>query len=316
MKTKIFVIGSKGLLGSTIIKSNNKKYSFFGGYNQTMDNYNESNLIKVDITKFEDCEKILKINPDIIIHTAAITNVDYCEQNKKKTYSINVLGTKNLCKIVKKLNCKIIYISTDGIFSGNCINNKEDDVTKPQNFYGKTKLEAENEIKKLDDYLILRTNVLYGFESSISIKSRSNYIKSMNFVLWVLSKLNQNEPIRIVNDQFSNPTLVDNLVNIIYDCIQKNLTGIYHATDLTCISRYEFTKKIANIFGYDENLITSISSNDLNQFAKRPLLTCLDCSKIIKTGIKIHEVDSSLNRLYEQIKKLEPELISNSKNIF
>ena len=75
-------------------------------------------------------------------------------------------------------------------------------------------------------------------------------------------------------------------------------------------------KKIAKVFGYDKNLITSISSNNFNQFAKRPLLLCLDCSKIIKTGVKIHEVDSSLNKLYEQIKKLEPELISNSKNIF
>ena len=316
MKTKIFVIGAKGLLGSNIVKANDKKYSFFEGYNQALGNSKKSDSIKVDITKFEDCEKILKIDPDIIIHTAAITDVDYCEQNKKKAYSVHVLGTQNLCKIAKKLNCKIIYISTDFVFSGNCINNKEDDVPKPLNYFGKTKLEAENEIKKLDNHLILRTNVLYGFETSNSIKSRSNYTKSMNFVLWVLSKLNKNEQIRIVNDQFSNPTLVDNLVNIIYDCIEKNLTGIYHATDLNCINRYEFTKKIAKVFGYDKNLITSVSSNDFNQFAKRPLLTCLDCSKIIKEGIKIHEVDSSLNRLYEQIKKLEPELISNSKNIF
>jgi len=316
MKTKIFVIGAKGLLGSHIVQHNNKKYSFFEGYNQALGNSNKSNSIKIDITKFEDCKKILKIDPDIIIHAAAITDTDYCERNKKKTYSVHVLGTKNLCKIAKKLNCKIIYISTDFVFSGNFINNKEDDITKPLNYCGETKLEAENEIKKLDNYLILRTSVLYGFESNFSIKSRSNYTKPMNYVLWVLSKLNENQQIRIVNDQFSNPTLVDNLVNIIYDCIQKNLTGIYHATDLTCISRYEFTKKIANIFGYDENLITSIPSNDLNQFAKRPLLTCLDCSKIIKMGIKIHEVDSSLNRLYQQIKKLEPELISNSKNTF
>lgn len=316
MKTKIFVIGAKGLLGSNIVNTNDKKYSFFEGFNQALGNSSKSNSIKVDITKFEDCEKIIKINPDVIIHTAAITDVDYCEKNKEKAYSVHVLGTQNLCKIAKKLNCKIFYISTDSVFSGDCINNKENDMTKPINYFAKTKFMAENEIKKLDNHLILRTSVLYGFESSISIKSRSKYTKAMNFVLWVLSNLNENKQIRIVNDQFSNPTLVDNLVDIIFHCIEKNLTGIYHATDLTCINRYEFTKKIATVFGYDESLITSISSNDLNQFAKRPLLTCLDCSKIIKTGIKIHDVDSSLNKLYEQIKKLEPELISNSKNIF
>ena len=312
MKKKIFVSGANGLLGSKIVDLNDNNYSFIAGFNQTNRNIQNVNSIQLDITKFDDCKKILDINPDIIIHTAAITDVDYCEKNKKHAYSVNVQGTKNLCKIAKNLNCKIIYISTDGVFSGDCKNNKEFNFCNPLNYYGKTKFEGENEIKKINNHLILRTNVLYGFESFDSLKSRSKHTKSINFALWALTKLNKNEQLKIVNDQFSNPTYVDNLVEIIFSCIQKNIQGLFHATDLTCINRYEFTKKLASKFGFSQDLISTISSDELNQFAKRPLNTCLDCSKLIKSGIKLYSLDDSLERLYNQINKLDSSLIHDT----
>jgi len=312
MKKKIFVSGANGLLGSKTVDLNDKNYSFIAGFNQALCNFNEPDSIKVDITKFDDCKKILDINPDIIIHTAAITDVDYCEKNKKHAYSVNVQGTKNLCKIAKNLNCKIIYISTDGVFSGDCKNNKESDFCNPLNYYGKTKLEGENEIKKINDHLILRTSLLYGFESFDSLKSRSKHTKPINFALWILTKLNKNEQLKIVNDQFSNLTYVENLVEIIFCCIQKNIQGLFHATDLTCISRYEFAKKLTSKFSFSQDLISIISSNELNQFAKRPLNTCLDCSKLIKTGIKLYTLDDSLEKLCNQINKLDSSLIHNT----
>ena len=312
MKKKIFVTGANGLLGSKIIDLNDENYSFIGGFNQTNTNIENTNSIQLDITKFNDCKKIMDINPDFIIHTAAITDVDYCEKNNEQAYYVNVQGTKNLCKIAQNLNCKIIYISTDGVFSGISKNNKESDLCNPLNYYGKTKLEGENEIKKLDDYLILRSNVLYGFESLNSLKSRSKHTKSINFALWILTKLKKNKKLRIVDDQFSNPTFVDNLVKIIFDCIKKNMNGIFHATDLTCINRYEFTKKVAIKFGFSQDLISNISSNELNQFAKRPLNTCLDCSKLLEAGIKLSTLDDSLEKLYNQINKFDSTLINNT----
>jgi dTDP-4-dehydrorhamnose reductase len=312
MKKKIFVSGANGLLGSKIIHLNNKNYSFVGGFNQSNTNIENINSIQVDITKFNECKKILDIKPDVIIHAAAITDVDFCEKNNEQAYSVNVQGTKNLCKIAQNLNCKIIYISTDGVFSGHSKNNKESDLCVPLNYYGKTKLQGENEIKKLNDYLILRSNVLYGFESLNSLKSRSKHTKSINFALWILTKLNKNEQLRIVDDQISNPTYVDSLVKIIFDCIKKNMTGLFHATDLTCISRYEFTKKVAHKFGFSQDLISNISSNELNQFAKRPLNTCLDCSKLIETGVNLYTLDDSLEKLYVQINKFDSTLIHNT----
>ena len=121
--------------------------------------------------------------------------------------------------------------------------------------------------------------------------------------------MNSVNHIKIINDQFSNPTLVDNLSKIIESCLKKNLVGTFHTTDMSCISRFEFAKKIALKFGYSESLISEISSEELNQFAPRPTKTCLDCSKIQKNNINLHSLDESLDMLFSTIKKHEPKLI-------
>ena len=310
---KLCVVGANGFVGLNLIK-NITDFNIFGTFNQTSINIENIPFFQLDVTKYENCEQILKFHPDFIINTTAISNVDYCEKFKEKAYSVNVLGVQNLVKITKKLQCKFIQISTDGIFSGKPNSYVEDDTPNPLNYYGQTKLESENEVKTLNDYLICRTNLLYGYVSQTKLNQRSEYSKSTNFVLWVLSELNKNNHIKVINDQFSNPTLVDNLSKIIQFSLKKNLIGVFHTTDLSCISRFEFAKKIATKFGYSESLISSISSKELNQFATRPSKTCLDCSKIQKNGVNLTSVDESLDILLAIIEKYDPKLIH--KKIF
>ena len=305
---KICVVGASGLVGLNLIK-NIRSFDIFGTFHQTPVNLENIPLFQLDVTKYESCEQILKFNPDFIINATAISDVDYCEKFKEKAYSVNVLGVKNLVKIAKKLQCKLIQISTDGIFSGRNESYAEDDVPNPLNYYGQTKLESENEVKNLSDHLICRTNLLYGYVSKTKLNERSNYSKPTNFVLWILSELNKKNYIQIVNDQFSNPTLVDNLSTIIESSLKKNLVGVFHTTDMTCISRFDFAKKIALKFGYSKSLISAISSKELNQFAIRPSKTCLNCSKIQKNDIDLHSIDESLDILFSIIKKYEPKLI-------
>ena len=305
---KICVVGASGLVGQNLIKKI-QEFDIIGTFNNTPVNLENTPVIQLDVTKYESCEQILKFHPDFIINATAISDVDYCEKFKEKAYSVNVSGVKNLVKIAKKLQCKLIQISTDGIFSGRNESYIEDDLPNPVNYYGQTKLESENEVKNLSDHLICRTNLLYGYVSQTKLNKRSNYSKPTNFVLWVLSELNKKNHIKIVNDQLSNPTLVDNLSKIIQLSLKKNLVGVFHTTDLTCISRFEFAKKIATKFGYSESLISPISSNELNQFAIRPSKTCLDCSKIQKNNINLSSIDKSLDILFSTIKKYEPKLI-------
>ncbi len=311
MMKKICIIGANGLLGNKLLQTLHH-YDLIGTFNQTTINSSNIELVQLDISKFENCNYLLKTKPDFIINTAAITNVDFCEKYPEKSYLVNVTGVKNLVKIANKLDCKLIHISTDGIFSGREENYKEDDETDPVNYYGKIKLESENEVKCLNNHLIFRTNLLYGYMSKNQIISRSEYVKPTNFVLWILSKLNKKTGINIVNDQISNPTLVDNLAKIIMDSIEKNLVGTFHATDTTCISRFDFAKKIANKFGFSEYLISEISSKDLEQFASRPTKTCLNCSKIKKMGISLSSMDQALDNLFNQIKEKQPRMISTN----
>jgi len=310
---KICVVGASGLVGQNLIKKI-QGFDIIGTFNNTPVNLENTPIIQLDVTKYESCQQILKFNPNFIINATAISDVDYCEKFKEKAYSVNVLGVKNLVKIAKKLQCKLIQISTDGIFSGRNESYVEDDIPNPLNYYGQTKLESENEVRNLSDYLICRTNLLYGYVSQTKLNERSNYSKPTNFVLWVLSQLNKKNHIKIVNDQFSNPTLVDNLSKIIELSLKNNLVGLFHTTDVTCISRFEFAKKIALKFGYSESLISAISSKELNQFATRPSKTCLDCSKIQKNHINLSSIDESLNALFLIIQKYEPQLIC--KDIF
>jgi len=305
---KVCVIGASGLLGNKLTRLI-ADYDVFGTFNQAQTDCPGAQLMKLDITKYEECESILKIRPDFIVNTAAITNVDYCERFQEKSYLVNVRGTANLVKIANKLECKLIHISTDGIFSGEKGNYKEEDKPNPVNYYGKTKLDSESEVRNIKDHIILRTNLLYGYISKNLLESRSEHVKSTNFVLWVLSELNKKNSLRIVNDQFSNPTLADSLAEAIVDCIKKDLVGTFHTTDTTCISRFEFAKKIAIKFGFSEKLISEISSKELDQFAKRPSRTCMDCSKIQKNGINLHSVDESLDILFNEIKEKDPKII-------
>ena len=305
---KICVVGASGLVGQNLIKKI-QEFDIIGTFNNTPVNLENIPIFQLDVTKYESCEQILKFHPDFIINATAISDVDYCEKFKENAYSVNVLGVKNLVKIAKKLQCKLIQISTDGIFSGRNESYVENDIPNPLNYYGQTKLESENEVKNLSDHLICRTNLLYGYVSQTKLNERSNYSKPTNFVLWVLSELNKKNHIKIVNDQFSNPTLVDNLSKIIELSLKNNLVGVFHTTDITCISRFEFAKKIALKFGYSESLISAISSKELNQFATRPSKTCLDCSKIQKNHINLSSIDESLDALFLIIQKYEPKLI-------
>ena len=312
MKKRICLIGANSLLGSKILEKN-KIFDIQSTMHNIANDKRIKGIIKLDITNKENCAVILKLKPDIIINTAAITDVDFCEKNQDLAENVNVKGVENLAEISKQIGCKMIHISTDGIFQGKDEKYVEDDTPNPINYYGKTKLESEKIISKLDDFLIFRTSVLYGFLSKKMLETRSKYSKSMNFGLWVLHKLHQSKNIQIVNDQFSNPTLADNLAEIIFQSIEKNLIGVYHATDSGCVSRFDFVQKIAKKFNYNLDFIQETSSKKLNQFAKRSSKTCLDCSKISKNEIKVNNLDYSLEKFYQQVKNENPLLISKSK---
>ena len=302
------VIGGSSLLGYKIL-TNRNNFELYASYNKNPINMEGLKSIEIDITNQTNCKKILEIKPDVIINTAAITNVDYCEKFEKNAFDVNVTGTKNISEIVDKIGSKLIHISTDAVFSGNKKFYTEEDEPNPVNIYGKTKLESEKIVSKIEDSVILRPSVIFGWIPSEYIKTSDESRKTMNFGLWVLDQLNKKNKISIVNDQFNTPTLADNMAKNILEILQKDMKGIFHLSGLSCISRLDFSKKIAKSFGYSENLINSIPTKKLKQIAPRTLESCLKCDKISEKGIKLLTIDQSIEIMHDQIKIQHPEML-------
>jgi len=253
---RILVIGASGQIGKRLYKLKWENYEVFGTYckNKT------GNLIYLDITNKRDVSSIFsKIKPNIAILTSSLTNVNRCESEKKLARKINVVGVKNIVETARKYNTKIVFFSTDYIFSGKNGPYLEEDRPKPINYYGKTKLLGEEMVKTLKDYLIIRTTGVFSYD------------KGTNFALQVLDCLNKNREIRVANDQYANPILADNLVDCVYELILKGRNGIYNISGDTYLSRYEFAILIADVFSLPKGLIIGLSTKELAQRAKRPL---------------------------------------------
>jgi len=311
MKKKMLVIGGTSLLGYKLL-SNTNDFELYASYNKNIINLKNVETLKIDITNKKNCEKIFDVKPDIIINTAAITNVDYCEKFERNAFDVNVTGTKNIAEIAEKLGVKLIHISTDAVFSGDKKIYLEEDEPNPISVYGKTKLESEKIVSKVNDSVILRPSVLFGWIPFEYVKTIDESRKTMNFGLWVIDQLYKNNKMSIVNDQINTPTLADNLAENIIEIIKKDLTGIFHLSGLSCISRLDFSKKIAKTLGYSDNLISSISSEKLKQFAPRSLESCLNCDKIVQYGVNLLNIDQSIEKMYNQIKLEKPEIIGKT----
>lgn len=291
---KILIIGANGLLGTHILELKNKKdiinqkITFIAA--DLENTHIEKNIpfYKIDITNREETIKnIIKISPNVIILTAAITDVDQNEINKELATNVNTNGPKNVVEACKRTGAKLVFISTDFVFDGisKAGNYNEKNTPNPQSHYGKTKYDAELAIiNSKIDYLICRTAVLYGW----------NEWKE-NFITWVLNKLRRKEKISIVSTQINNATLVENLAEIILKLIEKNAKGIYHTAGDGALSRYEIALKCAEIFDYDTNLITSIE--EFKQKAIRPKNAGLNINKLknlIGNDLKIYNLDDGL----------------------
>lgn len=280
---KVLIVGSGGILGSELSIRLNELFDVLALPKSSSKNF-------LDITDFNMMYSIFKnFDPDFVINCAAFTNVDSCESNKQIARNVNVKGLMNLLKCMSK-NSKMIHISSDYVFDGKDGNYKENDMKKPINYYGKTKLEADNLLMGSNsNYLIIRPNVLYS----------SNISKNNHFLSWVVNSLKEKTEISVVNDQISNPVYVSDLVEVIASCLLVDYNGVYHFGSEDVISRYDFALLISKIFKLDENLINPIKTSDLKQIAKRPKKSFLNCNKIISDlNIDLYPTEYSLMRIY------------------
>jgi len=303
MKKKIFVIGIGGLLGYNIAKKAQKKYKVYGSYNFRNPKLNFVNSFKLDLVDFEKTNHIIrKIQPNVIINAAAISNVDYCEKNQKECEKINVELVQNLTNLSQDLGTKLVHISSDSVFDGE--KNKpynENDDSNPINVYGKTKLESEKIVLKNQKNLIVRASVLYGWLPDKISTINSSSMKSMNFAQWLIKELEENKKIQIVTDEFSSPILADDFAKSILHLIEKDLNGIFHSGPEISINRFEFSKSIAKILEFNLDLILPTTIKELGRKVSTGKNKALNSQKLVNTDFKFLTLNESLMVLKEQI---------------
>ena len=261
------------MLGTSWIDYIHSKHKIYCPLNNSVISKKENVIAKkVNLFNYKIFEKYLKqINPDHIIHTAALTNVDSCEKQKIKAKKINYQLTKNIANLCKKYSIKLIYISTDHLFSGKKIFCKESDKTDPVNQYALTKRNGEKEILKSKKNLILRTNF---FGKSLNNKE--------SFSDFVIKNLKKKFFITLFDDVYITPLEINNFIQIAEVLIEKNKSGIYNISSNERISKYNLGLKIAKLLDLDEKYILRGSIENANLFSKRPKDMSLSNKKLRK----------------------------------
>lgn len=284
---KVFVTGVKGQLGYDVMRELEKR-----GYDAV-----GADIEEMDITDSESVDRvIIAENPDVVIHCAAWTAVDLAEDEDKKdkVHLVNAVGTENIAKVCKKLDCKMIYISTDYVFDGPGTRPwKPDDERNPLNVYGQTKYEGELAVEKwIEKYFIVRIAWVFGQNGK-------------NFVRTMLNLGKTHDKLTVVDNQTGSPTYTPDLARLLVDMAESDKYGIYHATNEGFCSWYEFACEIfrqASEFdpAYKNVSVTPVASDKYPSKAKRPSNSRMSKKKLTENGFeKLPDWQDALRRYIE-----------------
>ena len=286
---KVLVTGVKGQLGYDVVNELEKRGHTAIGVD----------IEEMDITDSDSVNRVLlSENPDAVIHCAAWTAVDLAEdeENIEKVRLVNVVGTENIAKVCKELDCKMIYISTDYVFDGQGDNFwKPDDERNPLNVYGMTKYEGELAVEKwLEKYYIVRISWVFG-------------VNGKNFVKTMLNLGKTRDKLTVVNDQIGSPTYTFDLARLLVDMVETEKYGIYHATNEGVCSWYDFACEIFRQASeinpvYEKVEVAPVDSSVFPVKAKRPSNSRMCKDKLIENGFeKLPSWQDALSRYLQEI---------------
>lgn len=295
---RILVTGSNGLLGqklTTLLQEDNDVYLIATARGRSALKIKRGEYHSMDIADKDNVESVLRFTkPDVIINTAAMTQVDDCETQREACWKANVTSVEHLVRCCHSLHIHLIHVSTDFIFDGSHGPLDENAIPSPVNYYGESKLAAERVIQNSSiPWTILRTVLVFGITQDMS---RSN------IVLWVKKSLEQNKTIQVVNDQWRTPTLAEDLAMGCYLAARKKARGIYNISGKDFLSPYDIAIRTADFFNLDKSLIKETDSSKFVQPAKRPPKTGFIIDKARKDlGYEPRSFEEGLAILSQQI---------------
>ncbi|MHA7646502.1 SDR family oxidoreductase [Nitrosopumilus sp. S4] len=294
---KILVVGSSGRVGYELVKYLKNENIVVGTVLKNKFSESQVELVKTDITNRNDVEKVIKNNKfDMVIHCAALTNVDLCETNHSLADKININGTQNIVDECIKTNCKIIFFSTSYVFDGSKSKFTEKDKCNPNTYYGHTKSIGEKIIMESGlEHKIIRIDQPYGWKETWQ-EDNSLTRMLLNF---------KKGKVREIIDWYNNPTYLKDIAEGVKKLMEVKKSGIYHVVGPDFISRFEWSKIVAEVFNEDPNKIEPIQSSQLNLSVKRAKVNLSNKQICTEIGIKMRGVkDAMREMLFEKQKNL------------
>jgi len=268
---KIGITGASGMLGAALLSRLSRTLKVFAtsrsiGVKDKNIEWNCFDLTNVVLLN----QWLEKSQLDVIVHCAAIVDVDFCEKNISVATNLHVNTTEVIANYINSTKGTLIYISTDSVFDGEKLTTySEFDLVNPLNIYAKTKLMGEELVLSMNNGLVLRTNIIGWTQKSNS-----------SFVEWILKSLVDNTPLNLFHDVYFSPLTVEELSLIIEKIIYNPIYGLFHCGSKGSVSKYDFGKKMAEIFEISDSNINSISVDDMNFKAKRPKNMTLNSVKL------------------------------------
>ncbi|MFZ5999680.1 MAG: SDR family oxidoreductase [Bacteroidota bacterium] len=295
---KILVTGANGLLGqklTQLLQQQPDTHPIATARKSLNYTLTKGEFRALDITDAASVKQVIEsTRPDVVINTAAMTQVDQCETDRAECWKQNVGGVENLVNALEGSSIHLVHVSTDFIFDGTHGPLEESEKPAPVNYYGESKLAGELLVQQAKfPWTILRTVLVYGITPGMS---------RTNIVLWVKKSLEDGKKIQVVNDQWRTPTLAEDLAMGCYLAASKKATGIYHISGEGMMTPYDIAIATADFFKLDKSLIQATDSNQFKQPARRPMKTGFIIDKAKRElGYRSHSFQEGLQLLASQI---------------
>jgi perosamine synthetase len=306
--SKMLITGVSGLLGNNLAVYFKDRYELLGLYYQNPVIIPGVRVESVDLRKEEQLANLmLDFSPDIIIHCASLTEIDYCEENPEEAVVANVNATQNIVDcIARDSNIRLIYISTDSVYGGLEGSLHSEEKTLPSSVYGKTKLQAESIVSTLKNSLIFRTNI-FGW----------NIQKKESLGEWILRELKQNRQISGFRDTFFSTIYTFEFARILEVSINNHLSGVFNCGSRDSCSKYDFAVRLAKFFNFDCDLIKPVSIDEHDFKATRSKDLSLSVEKLEKElGFQLPSIDFSLEQYFRDYQASLPTSIKSDQSKF
>ena len=267
LRTRVLITGANGLLGQALVRrlSSTDDHDVLATARDDTPRFDvPCDYTQLDVTTPDAVETLLTAyDPDVVVNCAAVSDVTECDEDRNRAWAVNARAVRTLAKQCRSVGARLIQLSTDFVFNGKRGPYEEDARPDPVNYYGRTKLAGENALREFDflDWAVVRTVLLYGTAKDLS---RSNV------VLWMIDRLSEGKPLRVVDDQWRTPTYVRDLADGIVRLIDRDRTGIYHMSGREMVTIHELARTVADVLGFDPSPIEPVSSDYFEDAVDRP----------------------------------------------